>query len=163
MSDHAFSLPLSLPLDIERIQTLLPHRYPFLLVDRVLEFEAHKRLTAIKNVSINEPCFQGHFPDRPVMPGVLLIEGMAQTAGLLTQLTRAVSPPGTRPPPGKLFYLAKVDNARFLHAVVPGDQVRMEAELVREIRRIAQYRCRALVEDRLVAQATLMCAEQIVE
>lgn len=146
--------------DSERIQALLPHRYPFLLVDRVVEWEARRRLTAIKNVTINEPFFQGHFPGHPVMPGVLLIEAMAQAAGLLTQLSRAVAAPGTGPAPGNIFYLAKIERARFLRAVMPGDQLCLEAVLAREIRHIAFYDCRALVGEALVAEARLACADR---
>lgn len=151
----------TLPLDVKQIRKLLPHRYPFLLVDRVIAFERQKSLVAIKNVTINEFFFQGHFPEHPVMPGVLLIEAMAQAAGLLTQLSRATAAPGSLRKQGTMFYLAKVENARFLHAVVAGDQVRLEAELAREIRHIAQYRCQALVDGRIVAQAGMMCAEQV--
>src|SRR6187455_2510337 len=96
-----------LPLDVAAIQKLLPHRYPFLLVDRVVELEPHKRVVAYKNVTVNEPFFNGHFPGHPVMPGVLVVEALAQAGGLLTQLSNHT---GTE---GKLFYLVKVDNARF--------------------------------------------------
>ena len=150
---------VELPLDSEQIRALLPHRYPFLLVDRVLEFEARRSLTAIKNVTFNEPYFQGHFPGQSVMPGVLLIEAMAQAAGLLTQLTRVVAPSGTARELGSLFYLAKIDNARFLRAVVPGDQLRLETRLMREIRNIARYDCRALVDGALAAEAQITCAD----
>ena len=150
---------VTLPIDIDRIRELLPHRYPFLLVDRVIAFEARTRLSAIKNVTINEPFFQGHFPTRPVMPGVLLIEAMAQAAGLLTQLSRAVASPGSSREPGSIFYLAKIENARFFQAVVPGDQLTLEAELAREIRNIARYQCRASVAGKVVAEAQITCAD----
>ena len=112
---------VQLPIDIAGIQALLPHRYPFLLVDRVVEFEANKRVLAYKNVSNNEPFFAGHFPGYPVMPGVLVIEALAQAGGLLTQLSNHT---GTE---GKLFYLVKVDNARFSRMVVPGDRIDLGA------------------------------------
>lgn len=150
---------VTLPIEIDRIRELLPHRYPFLLVDRVIAFEARERLSAIKNVTINEPFFQGHFPDRPIMPGVLLIEAMAQTAGLLTQLSRTVAAPGSGRALGSIFYLAKIESARFLQAVVPGDQLTLEAELAREIRNIARYRCTASVAGKIVAEAQITCAD----
>ncbi|HEY5781144.1 MAG TPA: 3-hydroxyacyl-ACP dehydratase FabZ, partial [Lysobacter sp.] len=114
---------LQLPLDVTAIQAMLPHRYPFLLVDRVVEFEAHKRIVAIKNVTINEPFFQGHFPGHPVMPGVLVIEALAQAGGILTQLSHQS---GTE---GKLFYLVKIDGAKFSRMVVPGDRLELEVTL----------------------------------
>lgn len=150
---------VELPVEIDRIQALLPHRYPFLLVDRLIEFEAGRRAVAIKNVTVNEPYFNGHFPGRPVMPGVLLIEAMAQTAGLLTQLTRVVSPPGSQAPIGRVFYLAKIENARFLRSVGPGDQLTLEARLVREIRHIARYDCYARIGAEPVAEARITCAD----
>ena len=109
--------PVQLPVDVTAIQKVLPHRYPFLLVDRVVELEPHKRVLAYKNVTCNEPFFNGHFPGHPVMPGVLVIEALAQAGGLLTQLS---SEKGCD---GKLFYLVKVDNARFAKMVVPGDRL----------------------------------------
>ena len=115
---------IKLPVDVACILNLLPHRYPFLLVDRVVELDAHKRIRAIKNVTFNEPYFQGHFPGRPVMPGVLVIEAMAQAGGLLTQLSLPRDAIGE----GKLFYLVKVDNARFNRMVVPGDVLELKVE-----------------------------------
>ncbi|MEY4729461.1 MAG: hypothetical protein RL020_619, partial [Pseudomonadota bacterium] len=117
-------------MDIHEILQYLPHRYPFLLIDRVLECEAGKRIVALKNVSINEPFFQGHFPGHPVMPGVLIVEAMAQTAGLLTQISSRMK--GNKGSP--LFYLVKVDNARFSAVVGPGDQLRLEVSLKRLMR-----------------------------
>jgi len=145
-----------LPVDVTRIMTMLPHRYPFLLVDRVLEIEPNERLTAIKNVTINEPFFQGHFPGHPVMPGVLVIEPMAQAAGLLTQLSEDPE----QSTGDKLYYLVKVDKARFSRTVVPGDQLRMEVRLMRMRRRMGQYECRALVDGVEVASAEILCAER---
>jgi 3-hydroxyacyl-[acyl-carrier-protein] dehydratase len=144
----------ALPVDVTRIMGMLPHRYPFLLVDRVVEFEAGKRVRAIKNVSFNEPYFQGHFPGHPVMPGVLVIEAMAQAGGLLTQLTA-----GGEGGSDKTFYLVKVDNARFSRMVVPGDQLVLDVSLKRTIRNMAVYHGRALVDGEEVACADILCAE----
>lgn len=148
--------PVSMPVDVNRIQALLPHRYPFLLVDRVIELEPNKRILAIKNVSINEPFFQGHFPGHPVMPGVLVLEALAQAGGLLTQL----SVPADVPDRGeKLFYLVKIDNARFSSMVVPGDRLELEVKLKRMIRNMAMYECAARVDGKQVASADILCAE----
>ncbi len=146
---------IKLPVDVACILDLLPHRYPFLLIDRVVELDAHKRIRAIKNVTYNEPYFQGHFPGRPVMPGVLVIEAMAQAGGLLTQLSLPRDATGE----GKLFYLVKVDNARFNRMVVPGDQLDIEVVLKRNIRNMALYECSARVEGKVVASAEILCAE----
>ncbi|HNV82878.1 MAG TPA: 3-hydroxyacyl-ACP dehydratase FabZ [Arenimonas sp.] len=148
-------MPLTLPVDVIRIQSLLPHRYPFLLVDRVIELEPHKRIRAIKNVTINEPFFQGHFPGHPVMPGVLVVEAMAQVGGLLTQLSLANAPEKSE----KLFYLVKVDKARFSKMVVPGDQLDIEVFLKRTIRNMAMYECVARVDGKEAASAEILCAE----
>lgn len=145
----------TLPVDVPRIQALLPHRYPFLLIDRVIELEPHKRIRAIKNVTANEPFFQGHFPGHPVMPGVLVIEAMAQAGGLLTQLSLETEPEKSE----KLFYLVKVDNARFNRMVVPGDQLDIEVVLKRMIRNMAQYDCVARVDGKTAASAEILCAE----
>ena len=151
MTDDAVKLPV----DVSCILHLLPHRYPFLLVDRVIELEPHRRVRAIKNVTFNEPFFQGNFPGRPVMPGVLVIEAMAQAGGLLTQLSLK---PGEKPE-GQLFYLVKVDNCRFNRMVVPGDQLDMEVKLKRQIRNMALYECCARVDGTVVASAEILCAE----
>jgi 3-hydroxyacyl-[acyl-carrier-protein] dehydratase len=145
---------VKLPVDVEHIQRLLPHRYPFLLVDRVIELDPGKSIAAIKNVTINEPFFQGHFPGHPVMPGVLIVEAMAQTAGLLTQLTSQIEGQGGSP----LFYLVKVDNARFSSVVAPGDQLRLEVSLKRLLRGMGLFEARALVDGKPVASCELMCA-----
>ena len=147
---------VALPVDVTRIQGLLPHRYPFLLVDRVLELEPNTRIRAIKNVTINEPFFQGHFPGHPVMPGVLVVEAMAQAGGLLTQLSQPIEAQGKQ---DKLFYLVKVDNARFNKMVVPGDQLELEVVVKRLIRNMAQYQCEARVDGKVVASADILCAE----
>jgi 3-hydroxyacyl-[acyl-carrier-protein] dehydratase len=143
-----------LPIDAERIAAILPHRYPFLLVDRVVEFSPGKSIVAIKNVTVNEPFFQGHFPGHPVMPGVLIVEALAQASGLLIGLS------GTRTNgDNSIFYLAKVDNARFLKPVVPGDQLRLEVQLKRLIRSMGIFIARAVVDGKDVATCELMCAE----
>ena len=147
--------PVAMPVDVTRIQELLPHRYPFLLVDRVLELEPNQRILAVKNVSINEPFFQGHFPGHPVMPGVLVLEALAQAGGLLTQLSLANLVAGDE----KLFYLVKIDNARFSRMVVPGDQLMLEVKLKRVIRNMAMYECSASVDGKQVASADILCAE----
>ena len=145
---------VKLPVEVDRIMAMLPHRYPFLLVDRVIAFEAHKRLTAIKNVTINEPFFQGHFPGHPVMPGVLIIEALAQASGVLTQLSDG-GPSVDKP----VYYLVKVDKARFSRMVVPGDQLELDVELKRTLRGMAQYLCVARVDGKEVASAEILCAE----
>jgi len=145
----------TMPVDVIRIQALMPHRYPFLLIDRVIELEPNKRIRAIKNVTINEPFFVGHFPGHPVMPGLLVVEAMAQAGGLLSQLSLAEEPEKSE----KLFYLVKVDNARFNRMVVPGDQLDFEVVLKRTIRNMAQYDCLARVDGKTVASADILCAE----
>jgi 3-hydroxyacyl-[acyl-carrier-protein] dehydratase len=140
-------------LDIQAIKEYLPHRYPFLLVDRVLEVEPHKRLLAIKNVTYNEPFFTGHFPAQPIMPGVLIIEALAQATGLLA----GASVEGLMGK-GRTYYLVGLDKVRFKRPVVPGDQLRLEATYIRHKRNIWAFACRAEVEGDLVASAEIMCA-----
>jgi 3-hydroxyacyl-[acyl-carrier-protein] dehydratase len=147
------SLNVQLPLDVTAIQKLLPHRYPFLLVDRVVELEPHKRVLAYKNVSSNEPFFQGHFPGHPVMPGVLVVEALAQAGGVLTQLSNQNTADG------RLFYLVKIDNAKFSKMVLPGDRLDLEVSLKRVIRNIAIYSGVASVNGEQVACAEVVCAE----
>ena len=144
---------LQRPIEVTGIQKLLPHRYPFLLVDRVVEFEPNARVLCIKNVTINEPFFQGHFPAHPVMPGVLVIEALAQAGGVLTQLSHQS---GTD---GKLFYLVKIDGAKFSKMVVPGDRLELEVILRRTIRNMALYAGVARVDGEQVACADILCAE----
>jgi len=144
---------LQLPIDVCQIQELLPHRYPFLLVDRVLELDVEaKRILAQKNVSINEPFFQGHFPGRPIMPGVLIIEALAQAGGVMTQLTLG------RDSQSKLFYMVKVENARFNKQVVPGDVLMLDVQMKRLIRNMGWYYGEAKVNGEVVASAEVMCA-----
>ena len=147
------TLDLQLPVDAATIRKLLPHRYPFLLVDRVVEFEKDKRVLAYKNITQNEPFFTGHFPDRPIMPGVLIIEALAQAGGLLTQLSADPANPQT-----ETFYLVKVDNAKFSRMVVPGDRLELDVELKRRIRNMAQYVGVARVDGEQVACAEILCA-----
>ncbi len=144
-------------LDIEAIMDLLPHRYPFLMIDRVLEYkitEEHKTLRAIKNVSVNEPFFQGHFPGKKVLPGVLILEAMAQATGVL-----AFTMVG-KPAPGKLYYFAAIDNARFKRPVVPGDQLVLDVEYLRERCGIASFKGVATVDGNVACTADLMCAKR---
>jgi len=143
-----------LNIDINKIMELLPHRYPFLLVDRVIEVEPGVSLTAIKNVTINEPFFQGHFPGQPIMPGVLILEAMAQGTGLLafSGLLDANDP--------TLYILVGIDKARFRGQVTPGDQLQIEVTLKRNMRGIGIFTCRALVDDEVVAEAEIMCSAQ---
>lgn len=145
-----------LPVDVTRIMGILPHRYPFLLVDRVIALEPHARIRAIKNVTINEPFFQGHFPGHPVMPGVLVIEALAQASGLLTKLSHPPRPEGEEP----IFYLVKVDKARFARTVVPGDQLLLESIQKRVRMGMAQYECVATVDGKEVACAEILSAER---
>ena len=142
------------PVEIARILEFLPHRYPFLLIDRILslEMEPQKRLTGLKNVTINEPFFQGHFPDNPVMPGVLIIEAMAQAAGMLAHLLAAEEGKA-----GELFYLVKVDKAKFNRMVVPGDQLMLEAVEKRLMRGLGQYECKAWVDGQRAASCEILC------
>ncbi|WP_133478132.1 3-hydroxyacyl-ACP dehydratase FabZ [Cognatilysobacter segetis] len=148
---------VQLPVDVRAIEKMLPHRYPFLLVDRVVEFEPRKRIVAFKNVTCNEPFFTGHFPGNPVMPGVLIIEALAQAGGLLTTLTAKSE--GDEREGEKLFYLVKVDNAKFTRQVVPGDRLELDVELKRVIRNMAMYAAIARVDGEQVACAEILCAE----
>ncbi len=141
-------------LDIHKVMELLPHRYPFLLIDRVNEFEEGKSLTAIKNVTINEPFFQGHFPGQPIMPGVLVLEAMAQATGLL-----AFSSMGDAHK-SKLYMLVGIDKARFRGQVVPGDQLVLNISLKRNMRGIGMYQCEARINGDVVVEAEMMCSAQ---
>ena len=145
---------VKLPVTAEQIQALLPHRYPFLLVDRVIDVNLGKDIVAYKNLSINEPFFQGHFPGHPVMPGVLIIEALAQTAGVLVRLSAKDEDSDGKP----LFYLVKVDKARFSAMVVPGDQLHLHVTLKRTLRGMGLFEGRALVDGKEVASCELMCA-----
>jgi len=137
--------------DIQEILNTLPHRYPFLLIDRILEFEKGKRIVGLKNVTINEPFFQGHFPGHPIMPGVLLIEAMAQTGGVLA--LKSHPDPNVQ---GKLIYFMSIDKAKFRKPVVPGDQVRFELEIIKQRATITVLKAEAKVDGAVVAEAELM-------
>ena len=139
-------------MDIHEIMNYLPHRFPFLLVDRVESVEPGKRIVAIKNVSINEPFFPGHFPNRPVMPGVLILEAMAQAAAILSFKSA-----GTKPDANSVYYFVGIDKARFKKPVEPGDQLRLEVEITRTIKGIWKFAAKAFVVNQLVAEADIMC------
>ncbi|CAQ82747.1 MULTISPECIES: 3-hydroxyacyl-ACP dehydratase FabZ [Photorhabdus] len=141
-------------LHIEEILDLLPHRYPFLLVDRVLDFEEGKFLRAVKNVSFNEPFFQGHFPGKPIFPGVLILEAMAQATGILA--FKSVG----KLKSDELYYFAAIDGARFKRPVVPGDQMVLEVEFLKERRGVARCRGVAKVDGEVVCEAEMMCARR---
>jgi 3-hydroxyacyl-[acyl-carrier-protein] dehydratase len=145
-------------LDINQIKEYLPHRYPMLLVDRVLDWESGKSITAIKNVTANEEFFNGHFPNKPVMPGVLMIEAIAQAAALLSFLTM-----GQKPDASTLVYFLGIDNARFKRPVEPGDQLKLQVEIVKVARGIWKYKARATVDGQLAVEADLMCTLRTVD
>lgn len=140
-------------LDIREIQQILPHRYPFLLIDRVIELEPEKRIVAIKNVTINESFFQGHFPGHPIMPGVLIIEAMAQTGGVLALKSAEAQNIDISK---KVIYFMTIDNAKFRKPVVPGDQVRFELEQTKQRASVRGFKGTALVEGVVVAEAEMM-------
>lgn len=140
-------------MDINEILRKLPHRYPIILVDRVLELVPGERIVALKNVTINEPFFMGHFPGHPVMPGVLIIESLAQAAAILSYVTLQAQEGNNM-----LFYFAGIDAARFKRPVLPGDQLRLEAEMGRVKRGIGKFTARALVDGQIAAEAEMMCA-----
>lgn len=140
------------PLDIREVRKYLPHRFPFLLVDRVLDFEADKRLTAIKNVTINEPFFPGHFPHQPVMPGVLIVETMAQACAILSMKSLNIMPNDD-----SVYYFLGIDKARFKRAVGPGDQLRIEVSLKRKMKGIWFFDASASVDGEVCCSAELMC------
>jgi 3-hydroxyacyl-[acyl-carrier-protein] dehydratase len=139
-------------MDIHQIIKKLPHRYPFLLVDRVIELEKDVRIKALKNVTINEPFFNGHFPNRPVMPGVLMLEALAQASALLSFSSEGEESDGTR-----LYYFAGIDGARFKRVVEPGDQLILESSIERKKAGIYKYATRATVNGELAVEAQLMC------
>ncbi len=144
-------------LSIEKIMETLPHRYPFLLIDRILEYKAHDFIDALKNVSINEPFFQGHFPGHPVMPGVLILESMAQATGMLAFFSGH-----ERGRPNSVYYLAGVDKARFKVPVTAGDQLILHATMLRKLRGIYRFEATASVDGRVVASAEFMTTERSV-
>jgi 3-hydroxyacyl-[acyl-carrier-protein] dehydratase len=146
---------IEVPIESAEIAKILPHRYPFLLIDRVLAYtlEPEITLTAVKNVSANEPFFPGHFPGKPVMPGVLILESLAQACGMLAHIALA-----TQTDPGGIYYLVKIDNARFTRKVVPGDQLTLEVTQTRILRGMGKYMARASVNGEVVASCELMCS-----
>jgi len=139
-------------MEIKEILEYLPHRYPMLLVDRVLEIEPGKRILALKNVSVNEHFFVGHFPHHPVMPGVLIIEALAQAAAILSFCTR-----GKKPDDKSVYYFVGIDEARFKRPVVPGDQLLLEVAKERELQGVGKFAAQARVGEKLVAEAKLLC------
>jgi 3-hydroxyacyl-[acyl-carrier-protein] dehydratase len=144
-----------LPIEINQIKRLLPHRYPFLLVDRVLAYtlDPEKTLTAVKNVSVNEPFFQGHFPHNPVMPGVLILEAMAQACGILAHVALA-----TQEDEAAVYYLVKIDKAKFNRKVIPGDQLVMNVTQKRVMRGLGLYEARATIDGERTASCEILCA-----
>jgi len=142
-------------MDVNEIREYLPHRYPFLLVDRVEELEVGESIVAYKNVTINEPFFNGHFPDHPVMPGVLIVEAMAQAAGILGFKTM-----GKKPQDGSIYYFVGSDKLRFKRPVVPGDRLQLEAKVLSERRGIWKFDVKATVDGELVSSATILCADR---
>jgi 3-hydroxyacyl-[acyl-carrier-protein] dehydratase len=145
-------------MDIADILRYLPHRYPFLLIDRVLTIEPGHTLTGLKNVSFNEAFFQGHFPQRPIMPGVLILEALAQATGILAFKSNAGIPD-----PRSMYYLVGIDNARFKRPVEPGDQLLLVVTLERIKRGVGKFSGEARVDDQIVASAELMCARRDLE
>ena len=145
-------------MDVYEVLANLPQRYPFLMIDKVKEFESGKRIVAVKNVSVNEPYFPGHFPHRPIMPGVMILEAMAQAAGVLVFRTR-----GIKPDDKTLYYYVGIDSARFKKPVVPGDQLEIEVHVERHLRGISRFGCVARVAGQTVAEATILCAMQGIE
>ncbi|HGX94064.1 MAG TPA: 3-hydroxyacyl-ACP dehydratase FabZ [Candidatus Tenderia sp.] len=142
-------------MDIQEVMAHLPHRYPFLLVDRVVDYKEGEYLKGYKNVSFNEPYFQGHFPDKPVMPGVLIIEALAQATGILAFKTTQSKPTGNT-----LYYLVGIDGTRFKQKVVPGDQLMLEVRVKKKSRGVWKFDAEATVDGKMVASAELMCAER---
>ena len=145
-------------MDINQVLAHLPHRYPMLMIDRVKECEPGKRIVAIKNVSANEPFFPGHFPHHPIMPGVLILEAMAQAAGVLVFRTS-----GTLPDDKTAYYYVGIDNARFKKPVLPGDQLELEVQIERSLRGISKFSCVARVGADVVCEATILCSMRAIE
>ena len=139
-------------MEIREILNYLPHRFPFLLIDRVLSCEPGKNIVAIKNVAVNEPYFQGHFPGNPVMPGVMIVESLAQAAGVLSFLSQKRDSMQNL-----LYYFVGIDRARFKKLVIPGDQLKLNVTLLRQVRGIAKFEAIATVEDAVVTEAELLC------
>lgn len=145
--------PAEVAVDIHKILELIPHRYPFLLVDRVLSYVPFEYLTAIKNVTVNEPCFTGHFPENPIMPGVLILESLAQAGALFSNLSRQA-----REGYQFFYFFAGIDNAKFKHVVTPGDQLRLEVKILNQRRDFWRMHAEAYVGDKLACSADLLSA-----
>ncbi len=146
---------MEIPMDIEEIMSHIPHRYPFILIDRILELEPNKRVVGLKNVSINEPFFQGHFPGKPIMPGVLILEAMAQAGGVLAIASIAKGKEGA------LMYFMGLDQVKFRKMVVPGDQLVMELNVLKQRAKIMKLAGVAKVDDQIVAEAQLMATLEV--
>lgn len=142
-------------MNINDVKNYLPHRYPFLLIDKVLELELGKSIVAIKNVTFNEPQFSGHFPAQPIMPGVLIIEALAQATGILAFKSEV-----GKPIDGQIYMLVGIDKVRFKQIVIPGDQIRLEVEVLTVKRGIWKFQCRALIDGKIVTCAELMCTQK---
>jgi 3-hydroxyacyl-[acyl-carrier-protein] dehydratase len=142
-------------MNIQDVKNYLPHRYPFLLIDRVLEIEIGKSLVAIKNVTFNEPQFTGHFPAQPIMPGVMIVEALAQATGILAFKSEV-----GKPIDGQIYMLVGIDKVRFKRVVEPGDQIRLEVEVMTVKRGMWKFKCRALVDENVVTTAELMCTQK---
>ena len=140
-------------IEVTEIMDMLPHRYPFLLVDRVTDYEEGKWLRAVKNVTVNEPCFTGHFPGEPILPGVLILEALAQSMGILAFKTHEIKG-------GELFYFAGIDEARFKRPVLPGDQMELNVQVIKERRGITAFTGIATVNGEVACEAKLMCARR---
>jgi 3-hydroxyacyl-[acyl-carrier-protein] dehydratase len=142
-------------MDVNEIREYLPHRYPFLLVDRVVDLKLGESIVAYKNISVNEAVFNGHFPGKPIFPGVMIIEAMAQAAGILGFKTL-----GKKPQDGSIYLFAGADKVRFRRQVIPGDRLQLEAKVVSEKRGIWKFDCEATVDGELAAAAVIMCADR---
>lgn len=145
-------------MNINEVRNFLPHRYPFLMIDRVLDFEVGKHLTAIKNVTFNEPQFTGHFPAQPIMPGVLIVEALAQATGILAFKSEV-----GKPVDGQIYMLVGVDKVRFKRTVEPGDQITLRVEVITVKRGMWKFDCKATVDGQLITSATLMCTQKAAE
>ena len=142
-------------LDINKVLEYLPHRYPFLLIDRVVDYTKGESLVALKNVTVNEPFFPGHFPHHPVMPGVLILEALAQATGILAFIST-----DSKPTDDSLYYFVGIDNARFKQPVQPGDQMMLHVEVLKNKRGVWKFSAAAKVDDKIVTSAELMCAKR---
>jgi len=145
-------------IDIHQIQSILPHRYPFLLIDRIEHYKLGEELIGYKNVTINEPFFQGHFPGLPIMPGVLVLEALAQATGILAFRTRAEEGGPDERPKDEVYLFVSMDNVRFRRQVVPGDKLTLHVKLLRRKRGMWKFDCEARVGDEVATQAEIMCA-----